>query len=72
MLWIPTGFAHGFLTLEDDTIFVYKCTNFYNKQAEGGLFWNDTQLNIHWNIQNPIVSEKDKTLPLWKNFISLF
>lgn len=72
MLWIPPGFAHGFLTLEDDTIFVYKCTNLYNKEAEGGIFWNDAQLNINWNIQNPIISEKDKTLPLWQNFTSLF
>lgn len=59
MLWIPEGFAHGFLTLEDNTLFQYKCTSYYNKDSEATLLWNDPQLEINWNINNPIVSEKD-------------
>lgn len=59
-LWVPEGFAHGFLTLEDNTIFQYKCTNYYQKDSEATLQWNDPTLNINWNIENPLVSEKDK------------
>lgn len=59
-LWIPEGFAHGFLTLEDNTIFQYKCTNYYHKDSEATLLWNDPILNIDWNIENPLVSDKDK------------
>ena len=65
MLYVPGGFAHGFLTLEE-SIFVYKCTNFWNKEAESGILWNDTQLQIDWGISNPIVSEKDLKLPTFK------
>ena len=68
MFWIPEGFAHGFITLEDDTIFTYKCTNIYNKDSEGSLRWNDPDINIEWNIKEPILSEKDKTAPLFKDF----
>ncbi len=65
MLWIPPGFAHGFLTLEDNTIFQYKCTQYYEKSSEETLLWNDPELEIDWGITNPIVSEKDKTgIPL--------
>jgi len=60
MFWVPEGFAHGFSTLEDDTIFSYKCTNYYNKNSEGCILWNDFDLNIDWGVLNPIVSEKDK------------
>ena len=70
--WIPEGFAHGFGTLEDDTIFAYKCTNVYNKESEGSLLWNDPDINIEWNIENPILSEKDKISPLFKNFETPF
>ena len=59
MLYIPEGFAHGFLTLENNTIFFYKCTNFYNKASEDCILWNDPALNINWGISNPLVSEKD-------------
>lgn len=59
---VPVGFAHGFLALED-SVFSYKCTNYYNKASEGGILWNDPELNIDWQIENPIVSEKDKLLP---------
>jgi dTDP-4-dehydrorhamnose 3,5-epimerase len=70
--WIPEGFAHGFVTLEDDTIFAYKCTNVYNKESEGSILWNDPDINIEWNIENPILSEKDKVSPLFKNFETPF
>jgi len=72
MLYIPPGFAHGFVTLENNTIFNYKCTNYYNKSAEDGILWNDPDLNIDWGIENPTLSEKDKTNQLFKNFKSLF
>jgi dTDP-4-dehydrorhamnose 3,5-epimerase len=72
MFWIPEGFAHGFVTLEDDTIFNYKCTNIYNKESEGSILWNDPDINIEWNIENPILSEKDKISPLLKNFETPF
>ena len=72
MLWIPSGFAHGFSTLKDNTIFQYKCTNFYNKSTEGGIIWNDLNLDIQWNVDNPIISEKDNQLPSFNNFISPF
>jgi len=65
--WIPAGFAHGFVTLEDDTVFTYKCTNFYNKPSEGSIRWNDPELNIDWGIADPILSEKDKTAPLFRD-----
>lgn len=65
--WIPTGFAHGFLTLEDDTIFTYKCTGLYNKASEGSIRWNDPDLNIDWGIKSPLLSEKDKIAPLLKD-----
>ena len=72
MYWIPPGFAHGFATLEDHTIFSYKCTNVYNKESEGSILWNDPDLNIDWKIENPILSEKDKTGPTLRDFISPF
>lgn len=72
MFWVPPGFAHGFVTLKDNTIFTYKCTNVYNKASEGGLLWSDPALGIDWNIENPIVSDKDKVLPNFENLVSPF
>ncbi|MCF8422882.1 MAG: dTDP-4-dehydrorhamnose 3,5-epimerase [Bacteroidia bacterium] len=72
MFYIPPGFAHGFLTLKDSTIFSYKCTNLYNKASEGTVLWNDTDLNINWNTSNPILSEKDLVGTKFKDFISPF
>jgi dTDP-4-dehydrorhamnose 3,5-epimerase len=72
MFYIPPGFAHGFLTLKDNTIFSYKCTNLYHKASEGTVLWNDTDLNINWNIANPILSEKDLAGTPFKDFISPF
>ena len=70
MFYIPPGFAHGFLTLRDNTIFSYKCTNLYNKTSEGTVLWNDSNLNINWNIQNPLLSEKDIMGTPFKEFNS--
>jgi dTDP-4-dehydrorhamnose 3,5-epimerase len=70
--WIPPGFAHGFVALEDDTIFTYKCTGIYNKDSEGALVWNDTDLNIDWGIESPLVSEKDMVAGSFKDFKSQF
>ena len=72
MLWIPPGFAHGFLTLEENTVFFYKCTRFYNRESEGAIAWNDPQLNIDWGIEDPIVSVKDKSAVLFNQFESPF
>ncbi len=72
MVWIPEGFAHGFLTLEDDTIFQYKCTGYYNLDAEGTIMWNDPALGITWNIDRPVVSEKDSRAVPFSDFKSPF
>jgi dTDP-4-dehydrorhamnose 3,5-epimerase len=72
MFWIPPGFAHGFSTLEDNTMFSYKCSGIYNKESEGSLMWNDTDLNIDWQIKNPIISEKDQNSELFTNFKTQF
>lgn len=72
MLWIPPGFAHGFLTLVDETIFSYKCTGLYNQSSEGGILWNDPALGINWGIDNPILSQKDEILPVLADFTSPF
>lgn len=71
MVYVPEGFAHGFLALED-TILQYKCTNLYNKATEGGLIWNDPQLNIQWGIENPLVSEKDAMLPSLAEYLHIY
>jgi len=67
MFYIPPGFAHGFLTLEDDTEFLYKCTKGYHKASEGGIRWDDPRLAITWpDLGVPwLVSDKDKVLPFW-------
>jgi dTDP-4-dehydrorhamnose 3,5-epimerase len=67
-LYIPQGFAHGFLVLEDDTIFSYKCDSYYNKASEGGIIYNDKSLNIDWKLPEDafVISEKDKELPTFE------
>jgi len=72
MLWIPPGFAHGFVTLEDNTIFIYKCTNIYNKESENSIRWDDPELNIDWGISDPVISEKDKAASLFRELRSPF
>jgi dTDP-4-dehydrorhamnose 3,5-epimerase len=64
LLWIPEGFAHGFVALEDDTHFLYKTTDYYDKASEGALQWNDPELKIGWpDTGNFIVTEKDSMAP---------
>lgn len=58
-LWIPVGFAHGFAVKSDDTIFIYKCTSKYHKESERSIIYDDSDLNVNWQIDNPIVSDKD-------------
>ena len=72
MMYVPPGFAHGFLTLKDQTIFTYKCTDYYHPESEGGIKWDTPELNIPWNIENPILSEKDQKLPFFNDFKSPF
>lgn len=64
MLYIPTGFAHGFLTLEDHIEIFYMVSNFYNKDLERGIKWDDPKVGIDWGIENPILSEKDEKYEL--------
>jgi dTDP-4-dehydrorhamnose 3,5-epimerase len=68
MLWIPEGFAHGFITLEDHTVFLYKVTRYYHPASESGIIYSDPDLNIDWKNKSPIVSPKDKILPSLKEF----
>ena len=67
--YIPRGFAHGFLVLSETATFFYKCDNFYNKESEGGIIYNDPTINVDWNAATNelLVSEKDKNQPLFKN-----
>ena len=69
-LFVPRGFAHGFLVLEDDTIFSYKCDNYYHKDSERGLIFNDPSIGINWDFPEDelIISEKDKILPTSNTF----
>ena len=72
-IWIPAGLAHGFSVLSDEAIFSYKCTNYYSKDHERAILYNDSELNIDWQVENPVVSEKDlkaKTIKeIGKDFI---
>jgi dTDP-4-dehydrorhamnose 3,5-epimerase len=67
ILYIPKGFGHGFSVLED-AVFVYKCSNYYHKESEGGVLWSDPQLQIDWQVEVPIVSEKDTVWPTLAEF----
>lgn len=72
--WVPPGFLHGFVTLEDNTIFTYKVTNFYDKASEIGVIWNDPTLAIGWgvDVKDILLSPKDELLPSFKDFVSPF
>ncbi len=59
-LFIPDGFAHGFVVLSDDAVVLYKCSNYYQPQYERSLAWNDPELGIDWPVKNPVLSTKDK------------
>ena len=67
--FVPRGFAHGFLVLSETATFFYKCDNYYNKDSEGGIIFNDTDISIDWQFsdQDLIISEKDKVLPTLQN-----
>jgi len=69
-LFVPRGFAHGFSVLEDDTIFAYKCDNYYNKASESGIIYNDVDLNIDWMLDQKevVLSEKDRVLEQFCNY----
>lgn len=71
-LWIPAGFAHGFVSLTDHTIFQYKCTNYYSPENEGCILWNDPELAIEWKTDEHLISEKDKNGVSFRDFISPF
>ncbi|MGU5559426.1 dTDP-4-dehydrorhamnose 3,5-epimerase [Aeromonas caviae] len=60
-LWIPEGFAHGFVTLSETAEFLYKTTDYYNRESEGSICWNDPDINIEWPVEGALLSEKDKT-----------
>lgn len=66
-LLIPRGFGHGFLTLTDNVEFLYKADNYYAPEAEGGIRWNDPDINVNWGIEKPILSEKDSNSPFFKD-----
>lgn len=68
-LYVPRGFGHGFAVLSDTAVFAYKCDNFYNKESEGAVAWDDADLNIDWKleIEKVILSEKDKNSPSFKD-----
>ena len=71
MLYIPPGFAHGFIALTDVFLF-YKCTQTYHKESESGITWNDPDLNIDWGISTPVVSDKDRALPGFRKITDTF
>ncbi|HEX8563961.1 MAG TPA: dTDP-4-dehydrorhamnose 3,5-epimerase [Flavobacterium sp.] len=73
-LFIPRGFAHGFLVLSDTAVFFYKCDNFYNREAEGGIFYADPELAINWRLPEDqlIISEKDRNLPHLANALRVW
>lgn len=63
MMLIPSGFAHGFSVLSDEATIYYKCSDYYNRELERGIKWDDPKLNIDWQVDEPILSEKDQALP---------
>lgn len=66
-LYIPEGFAHGFCVLSDTALFTYKCTDYYNPATEGGIIWNDPDINIDWPLEEPVLSKKDINFPQLRN-----
>lgn len=71
-LFIPRGFAHGFVALEDETLFAYKCDNVYSQESEMTLKWDDSDLGIDWGIREAIISDKDAKGTLFKDFTTPF
>lgn len=71
-LLIPRGFGHGFVTLTDDVEFLYKADNYYAPEADGGIRWNDPELNVDWGTENPVLSQKDAIAPFLKDAVTEF
>ena len=71
-LLIPEGFAHGFISLEENSLLNYKCTNYYTQASEDAIAWNSVNLGINWGIENPIVSDKDQIAKDFSTFVSPF
>jgi dTDP-4-dehydrorhamnose 3,5-epimerase len=67
MLWIPPGFAHGFLTLSDNAEVIYKATEEYASELERGIIWNDPSIGIEWPLESPVLSERDRALPTFED-----
>ena len=65
-LFVPRGFGHGFITLADNSEIMYKADNYYSPEHDAGILWSDPEIGIDWGTEQPILSEKDKTLPLLK------
>jgi dTDP-4-dehydrorhamnose 3,5-epimerase len=72
MFWLPPGFAHGFVALEDETVFSYKCTQPYSRDHEHSIRWNDPDIGIDWETDEPLVSERDRNAPWFKDHRALF
>jgi dTDP-4-dehydrorhamnose 3,5-epimerase len=70
IIWVPPGFAHGFMALEDESIVLYECTAPHGPSGEGGILWNDSGLGIEWPDIPPIVSEKDRRMPTLRDWLS--
>ncbi len=66
-IFIPKGFAHGFLTLTDDVEIMYKCDELYSPECDGGIRFDDPEIGVEWGVENPILSEKDKNAPFLKD-----
>lgn len=71
-MFIPPGFAHGFAVLEEDTVFSYKCTNYYHRDSERSIYYGDKDLGIQWMVKDIILSEKDRKAAALKNFQNPF
>jgi dTDP-4-dehydrorhamnose 3,5-epimerase len=71
-LFVPEGFAHGFVVLEENSIFSYKCTNYYSKEHDRSMLWNDPALGVDWEVENPIISQKDAEAKGFEHFKDIF
>ncbi len=69
MLYVPAGFAHGFISLADDTHLLYKCTEEYDAALDGGIRWDDPDIGVEWPVREPVVSDKDRVLPYLKDLV---
>lgn len=71
VLWVPPGFAHGFVTLSEAALIAYKCTSEYSKSHEKGIRWDDPMIDIRWPVTDVIISDKDKVLPLFSTLLEV-